>query len=329
MQVKCTSCGAIQNISNTQTCDFCGNQVELESGKNNYQVFLKGESGNLMTMAETAIEATNWEEALQFFNQVLTKEISNSDAWLGKGIAIVYTSKIGDLKITEAITYWKNAIKHASNEEAMSKRVAKEINEVVNKFYPTLENHFIKFKDVDNSYEELVSRFVTLESAQDYAVKLDSNNLNYLKTGYNLCKRVIDIPRAHALADYSGALANVIIGGLQGNKFTQRDAIKKGSNATALKNLIAKAAQLVYPLEEKYIKNINKINPNEQIVSSREIFMKSKAGKEFEIKEIIAKEGAVAGIKHRWNNLSKPKQIALTIFVLIYIIALAIGGASK
>ncbi len=147
MQVKCTSCGAIQNISNTQTCDFCGNQVELESGKNNYQVFLKGESGNLMTMAETAIEATNWEEALQFFNQVLTKEISNSDAWLGKGIAIVYTSKIGDLKITEAITYWKNAIKHASNEEAMSKRVAKEINEVVNKFYPTLENHFIKFKD--------------------------------------------------------------------------------------------------------------------------------------------------------------------------------------
>jgi hypothetical protein len=57
--------------------------------------------------------------------------------------------------------------------------------------------------------------------------------------------------------------------------------------------------------------------------------MKSKAGKEFEIKEIIAKEGVIAGIKHRWNNLSKPKQIALTIFVLIYIIALAIGGASK
>ena len=51
-----------------------------------------------MAMAETAIEATNWEEALQYFNRVLEKEITNSDAWLGKGIAIVYTSKIGEIK---------------------------------------------------------------------------------------------------------------------------------------------------------------------------------------------------------------------------------------
>ena len=59
MQVKCTSCGASQNISQAQNCDFCGNLIELESAKNNYQTFLNGESGNLMSMAETAIEATS------------------------------------------------------------------------------------------------------------------------------------------------------------------------------------------------------------------------------------------------------------------------------
>lgn len=156
MQVKCTSCGASQNINEAQICSYCGNLIEIESAKNNFQAALKSETGNLMAMAETAIEATNWDEALQYFNRVLEKDITNSDAWLGKGIAIVYTSKIGDLKINEAIAYWKNALKHAANQEAMGKRVAKEINEVVNKFYPSLENHFVEFKDIDNSYQELV-----------------------------------------------------------------------------------------------------------------------------------------------------------------------------
>lgn len=327
MQVKCTSCGASQNISQAQNCDFCGNLIEIESAKNNYQSFLNGESGNLMSMAETAIEATNWEEALTFFNQVLTKDITNSDAWLGKGIAIVYTSKIGDLKITEAIAYWKNALKHAPNQEAMSKRVAKEINEVVNKFYPSIENHFIQFKDLDNSYGELVSKFVTLEAAQDYAVQLDPTNVTYAKTGYNLCKRVINIPKSHAIADYGGAIAGAIIGGLQGNKYTQRDAISKGRKATALKDLVNQAAQLVYPLEEKYINKIKNINPTEQIVSSRDVFINSKEGKEFEVKQIIAKEGAMAGLKHRWDNTSNTKKAVIIIFVIIYLIAMAVGGS--
>ena len=327
MQVKCTSCGATQNISEAKNCDFCGNLIELESATNNYKTALTGESGNLMAMAETAIEATNWEEALQFFNQVLTKDISNSDAWLGKGIAIVYTSKIGDLKINEAIAYWKNALKHAVNQEAMGKRVAKEINEVVNKFYPSLENHFIQFKDLDNSYQELVSKFVILEAAQEYAVQLDPNNVTYPKTGYNLCKRVINIPKSHAMADYGGAMAGALIGGLQGNKYTQRDAISKGRKATALKDLINQAAQLVYPLEEKYINKIKKLNPSEKTVSSREIFINSKEGKEFEIKQVIAKEGAVAGLKLRWNNTSNTLKAVYIIIAIIYLIFVAIGSS--
>jgi tetratricopeptide (TPR) repeat protein len=331
MQVKCTSCGASQNIIQAQNCDFCGNLIELESAKKNYQTFLNGESGNLMSMAETAIEATNWEEALQFFNQVLTKDITNSDAWLGKGIAIVYTSKIGELKITEAIAYWKNALKHAPNQEAMGKRVAKEINEVVNKFYPTLENHFIQFKNIDNSYGELVNKFITLESAQNYAVQLDPQNLTYSKTGYNLCKRVIDIPKSHANADYADAIAGQIIGGvlgaLQGNKYTTSDAVSREKKAENLKDLINQASLLVYPLEEKYIENIQKLNPSEKIVRSREVFYNSNEGKEFEVKQIIAKEGAIAGLKYLWNNMSYTKKAVIIISVTLFLAA--IFGGSK
>jgi len=326
MQIKCTSCGATQELTNDQNCDYCGSIIELDKGRENYQSFSSGEVGNLMMMAETAIEATNWEEALQFFNKVLEKDISNSDAWLGKGIAIVYTSKIGDIKTKEAIAYWKNAIKHASNPDAMSKRVAKEINNVVNKFYPTIENHYIEFKDVNNAYMELVSRFLTLESAQEYAVQLAPSNIDYAKTGYHLCKRVIDIPKKYANADNLSALAGAVVGGFKQNKYTQRDAIDKGIKARATKDLINKAAQSVYFLEDKYINIIKSISPNENIVSSREVFANSKEGKEFEIKQVIEKEGAIAGLKYRWNKLSKPKKIILIIIFILYMLAVAVGS---
>jgi hypothetical protein len=261
MQVKCTSCGAQQNISEAKNCDFCGNLIELESATNNYKTALSGESGNLMSMAETAIEATNWEEALQFFNQVLTKDISNSDAWLGKGIAIVYTSKIGDIKINEAIAYWKNALKHAVNEKAMGKRVAKEINEVVNKFYPSLENHFIQFKDLDNSYGELVDKFVVLEKAIDYATQLDSN-IKYYETGFALCSRVIQIPKQYALADEGAAWAQGIIGAVQNNKYKTQDAVQARQKAVAREQEINRAALIINELEEKYQAAIKNIDPN-------------------------------------------------------------------
>ena len=329
MQVKCTSCGATQNISENQNCDFCGNLIELESATNNYKTALSSENGNLMAMAETAIEATNWEEALQYFNKVLEKDITNSDAWLGKGIAIVYTSKIGDLKINEAIAYWKNALKHSVNQEAMGKRVAKEINEVVNKFYPSLENHFIQFKDLDHSYSELVEKFVILEKAQDYATQLDSTNIKLYETGYALCKRVIQIPKQYALGDMNSAIADAVLAGLQQNKYKGRDASSKYQKGKDLKEQINRAAQLVYPLEEKYRHKIIKINPSQKIVSSRELFINSKEGKEQEMKDLVAKEGFVAGLKYRWDNLSSTKKTIIIVIAVLYFLAILFGGSKQ
>ena len=193
MQIKCTSCGSTQELAANHQCGYCGSAIEQEKAQENYKASTTGEVGNLMMMAETAVDATNWEEALQYYNKALEKDITNSDAWLGKGIAMVYTSKIGDIKTKEAIAYWKNAIKHAENADAMGKRVAKEINTVVNAFYPAIENHYIEFHDLDNSYAELISRFTALESAQDYAIQLNSENIEFCQTGYALCQRVINL----------------------------------------------------------------------------------------------------------------------------------------
>lgn len=268
MQVKCTSCGASQNISEAQNCDFCGNLIEIESAKNNYVSFLNGESGNLMSMAETAIDATNWDEALQYFNRVLEKEINNSDAWLGKGIAIVYTSKIGDLKISEAIAYWKNAIKHASNENAMSSRVAKEIDQVINSFYPTIENHYIEFSGLKNSYEELVNRFAILEKAQAYATQLDKENITLFETGLNLCKRVIQIPKSITSSNKTAALATAAIALASDNKYQRQNASASFHDAKSREKEIKNASTIIIQLETKYVEGIRRINPESMVFAS-------------------------------------------------------------
>ena len=327
MQVKCTSCGASQNINESQNCSYCGNLIEIETGKANYQSTMKSETGNLMAMAETAIDATNWEEALQYFNRVLEKDITNSDAWLGKGIAIVYTSKIGELKINEAIAYWKNALKHATNQDAMSKRVAKEINEVVIAFYPVIENHFIQYKDLNNSYQELVAKFVTLEKAQDYATQLDNDNIVYFETGHNLCKRVIQIPISFASSDSAAAMAEGVIGAFQQNKYKVASASEARQSAIARKNEIRRASTIVFELEKKYVNGIKRIDPNSTIVASSQIDKQAKDKKKSEISAAF-KESFFKGLGAWFRNQPKFVQVLLIIFVL-YIIAALLGGVEN
>ena len=274
MQIKCTSCGATQELAANHQCGFCGNAIEQEKAQENYKASSTGEVGNLMMMADTAVDATNWEEALQYYNRVLEKDISNSDAWLGKGIAMVYTSKIGDIKTKEAIAYWKNAIKHAKNPDSMGKRVAKEINTVVNAFYPAIENHYIEFNDLDNSYQELVSRFDTLENALDYATQLDKGEISYPETGYELCKRVIELPTRFASTSKSAAQIEGFVGQLTNNKYAaeqaRRDSSDKVNAANRRLSEIAKASLIIDGLLEKYVKLISDKNPNHRAIQDLE-----------------------------------------------------------
>lgn len=288
MQIKCTSCGATQELAANHQCGYCGSAIEQEKAQENYKSSTTGELGNLMMMAETAVDATNWEEALQYYNKALEKDITNSDAWLGKGIAMVYTSKIGDIKTKEAIAYWKNAIKHAEHADAMGKRVAKEINTVVNAFYPAIENHYKEFNELEDSYRELVSRFGTLENALDYTTQLDSDEISYPETGYELCKRVIELPKRYASASKTAAQWGGALGQLTDNKYAaaqaRRDSRDKVSAANRRLDEIATASLIVERIQEKYVKLISENNPKHHAIQELEE-KKSLKQKELELKK--------------------------------------------
>ena len=248
MQLKCNSCGAVQSLNESKKCQYCSNEIVIEKAVEYYENSSNSETGNMITMAESALEAGNALEAINYYNKSLEKGTSNSDAWLGKGIATVLSSTIADIKTSEAITYWKNAIKYASDPKSMNKRVAILINNTVIDFYPSIENHFIEFKDVSGAYTEFISKFLTLESALSFAVSINEDNLIIYDNGYDLCQKVFNVRN-------------------RSNNYDNKTYLDQKTK-DILKSLdLAMIPEELFQIEKKYVNAINKLSPERALES--------------------------------------------------------------
>ena len=256
MQLKCNSCGAVQSLSDTTKCSYCSNEIVIEKAKEFYDISISSESGSLIMIAETALDAGNNKEAIDYYNKSIEKVLTNSDAWLGKGIATLYSSTLGDIKIMEAISYWKNAIKFATDQSAMQRRVSTIINNAVLTFYPNIENHYREFKDVRNSYTEFVEKFLLLENALSFAISIDDDNLIVLENGYDLCQKVIT---AYGRYHDSGVSKSF--------DSKTNDILSKTSKL--IESLTV--PKELYEIEKKYVEALNKKDPSKNLIPYKEI----------------------------------------------------------
>lgn len=255
--IKCKSCGAVQEIKNDNlNCSYCGDTIEIQQSKDFYTEVVKSEFGNFLMMAETAEEATNYEEATKYYNKILEKDTSYSDAWLGKGNCTIYSSKIGDIKIKESLTYWKNAIKFAENSEPMKSRVGKEINKVVQTFFPNLLNHYNEYSSLDDSYVDLTSRFLILEQGIDYACQICQNEPIFFQTGFDLCELVIKAPVASATSAQYAAAGAMVFNQLAGNKYAAKSSGEDWTKANERKKQIQDFGNKIKIVENKYFNGL-------------------------------------------------------------------------
>ena len=222
-QGLCPSCGAAVKLTAGQTdtkCHYCDSVVTLQQAEAEFSEVKQSKFAGALMIAETAQEGGSYAEAINYFNKVIEQEPTFADAWLNKGICLVRTSKIGDLKIPEAISSWKAAIKFAKNPDAMKKRVATEITDAVSGFYPVLEQHYLQFHNLDNALQEHGSRFLLLESALSLALDL-SPCVRIANNGISLCDRFVasiksaagtntlDAMVSASDKDWTGAAANM------------------------------------------------------------------------------------------------------------------------
>jgi len=251
-QGLCPSCGAAVNLTAGQdeiNCTYCGTLVKRPEAEAQFAEVKSSKYAGTLIIADTSREGGSYEEAVFYYNKIIEQEPTFADAWLNKGICMLQTSKIGDLKTTEAISSWKAAIKFAKKPILMKKRVAKEIEGTVVAFYSVLESHYKEFSTLANSYAEHVSRFLKLENALALALELDSSNPDVCTAGINMCDAVLlaatDAGTSNAAVallnkDWKGALTSAVGG------FSAASAIRKP----------------VEELKVKYQRALAKIDPN-------------------------------------------------------------------
>ena len=249
---KCKNCGAVQEINDDINCDYCGMLMEVKSSEAFYDEVIASEFGNFLIMADTALEAEDYNEAINYYNKILEKDIKYADAWLGKANGMIYTSKVGDIKMKEALTYWKNSIKFSENKDSMKLRVGKEINRVTNLFFPNILNHYKKYSNTDNAYGELASRFMTLESGIKYACETCPEKVEFFETGSALCDLVISAPLSGAKGEKGAAIAGALIGAISGNTYDQRRASDAWQSAGDKEKVIKEFGSRISVLQQWY-----------------------------------------------------------------------------
>jgi len=309
MQLKCNSCGAVQSLSETTKCSYCSNEIVIEKAKEFYQDSISSESGSFILIAETALEGGNYKEAIDYYNKSIEKIFNNSDAWLGKGIAILYSSTLGDIKTTEAISYWKNAIKFATDSNAMQKRVSIIINNAIQTFYPNIENHYAQYKDLNNTYFEFVEKFLLLENALSYAISIDDNNLDVLENGYELCHKVIS---AYGRYNKSGVSKN----------FDTKTNDILNQVQQHIEDLTI--PDQLYEIEKKYVDTLNKIDNNRKLIPYLEIKLKKeKEDNDKRAKKTKeAKEAKELRIEENLEHRRKRKNSYLLVFFIGFMVFL-------
>jgi TM2 domain-containing membrane protein YozV/tetratricopeptide (TPR) repeat protein len=193
IQGLCPNCGAALKFDSEQSslnCKYCDSIIEKSQAESQLVLVNQSDLSGILLIAETAMEGASYQEAVNYFNRVIELNPRYANAWLQKGIALVYLSKIGDLKINEAIAAWRAAIKFADNPDKMRIRVAREIARAVECFWPTLNKHFLDFSTVKNANIEHFQRFLTLEKALAYALELEPSNRDVCTVGITMCDSI-------------------------------------------------------------------------------------------------------------------------------------------
>lgn len=127
--LTCEMCGSTNLIKQdgVYVCQSCGTKYSVEEAKKmmvegtvdvkgTVQVDRSNETKNLISLANSAIESVNGEEAYSYANRALENDPQNAQAWFIKMKAVGLTAILKDLKVLDVINAGENAIKFSDGE---------------------------------------------------------------------------------------------------------------------------------------------------------------------------------------------------------------------
>lgn len=199
IEVKCPSCGGQLNISsNLETiyCNYCGNKFMVpKSPKDSPDI------NNYMSLAKTAEDSGDHEDAISYFNKVLEIDPDNIDAWIGKGYSIFFNSSLASPKLIEMVKYFKKGYEVAPQDkkEYASNEIKAKTFSACKGFFEMSQAHYKKWareysdydSRMDNIREFLRTFLGILDGINEILAlpspKYDPLNIELCKLGIFIC----------------------------------------------------------------------------------------------------------------------------------------------
>jgi tetratricopeptide (TPR) repeat protein len=181
MPIKCTSCGATQELAANHQCGYCGSAINDKDNSIQNRIEKLNEDGNLFKLAEMAFEGEDFDEAIKYYNKCLEKDTDFFEAWYKKGLSILQTSTVDEIKTTKGLTPLKHALKNAPDSEQFIKRLRKDIIPLIDKIYGIAFDQFEAAADDVDSGKNLSFRLNSINEVIKFIYKETNPGIEELK----------------------------------------------------------------------------------------------------------------------------------------------------
>lgn len=185
--IKCPSCGGRLQIPTDResvSCMYCGTKILIEDVLSKKMDF---DPKNYLELAYSEQNSGNYDQALVNYNKFLEHNPKDENAWFGKAICTLYSSKRENLKTDDAISYFNKFLEVSKEEKQES--VDKAVSEI-GKFIESKNQDFItsnyisivhvKEKNKHSVFQDITTNKNELLYLKDNSVKM-INLLKYLE----------------------------------------------------------------------------------------------------------------------------------------------------
>jgi tetratricopeptide (TPR) repeat protein len=190
----CPQCGGNLQVPDDRDivkCMYCAVDVVVRQAIQ----LVPGNHAHLSELARSAAAAGNFEEAYSYWTKVLEIQPQNSEAWMGKGTAAGWLSKMVSFRFAEMLVAFENAIKFAKNSDETTRLRAESayaLNNVATAFYSMSRKHLLEFVTVPNIWPDYLDQCGQIINLYEAAHTYAPTDQNIIGNVIHLCKDNIE-----------------------------------------------------------------------------------------------------------------------------------------
>jgi hypothetical protein len=196
--INCSSCGAANKLpegKDSMFCDFCGNSIiKIKQANEHTDPAADPKIKNYLELAQNAMDSSDFDEAIRYFNKVLENNPKISEAWFGKGYCSGWSGNLNSIRVDQMILNYNKAIEYCTEDKLqdLKIKISESIYGCAFSIYKLSYDHTIEFAQVDGTYKEHLSRSTDILAALEVAYSFNSQSKAVIESLLSISKNLLE-----------------------------------------------------------------------------------------------------------------------------------------